>query len=404
MKSGKYIMLFMGVVVIFTIGFMLAVCATAAEKGPIKVGIPYPLTGAQASQGIQMKHAATLLFEEKGMKVGNRKIELIFEDDETKADIALTKTKKLVEFDKVHLISGYLSAATGYAVRDYLHDNKKIPTLVCGAGAKHSREVFTPWIFRVTPSTFQYTYEPSKWWYQNGYKGKTYKKVVFVGADYASPREVIVAFKKGFEGVGGKVIQELWPPLGCPDYGPYLSAVKADEADAMVVAMWAGDATRIVKQWVEYGLNKRMPIIGVASFTDEGTALPGMGVSADGILSWYISTPQADLPENKKFVEAFKKRTGSLPGQYAYLAYISAQAAYETLNKVKGDVENKEKLREAMQKLEFTTPMGGKAFFDSKNAMVYDMIFLEARKTNGECHIFEIGRIKNVKEPYEVFP
>lgn len=401
MRPGKYVVFLMVAAIIFTLQGARIVCAQV-EK-PIKVGIPYPYTGAQASQGIQMKHAATLLFEEKGMKVGGRKIELIFEDDETKADIALTKTKKLVEFDKVHIISGYLSAATGYAVRDYL-DTNKTPTLVSAAGAKHSREGFSPWIFRVTPSTFQYTYEPSKWWYQKGYKGKTYKKVVFVGADYASPREVIIAFKKGFEGVGGKVIQELWPPLGCPDYGPYLSAVKADEADAMVVAMWAGDATRIVKQWVEYGLNKRIPIIGVASFTDEGTALPGMGVSADGILSWYISTPQADLPENKKFVEAFKKRVGRLPGQYAYLAYISAQAAYEALNKAKGDVDNKEKLRETLQRIEFTTPMGGKASFDSKNAMVYDMIFLEARRTNGECHIFEIGRIKNVKEPYDVFP
>ncbi|HME42631.1 MAG TPA: ABC transporter substrate-binding protein, partial [Syntrophorhabdales bacterium] len=266
------------------------------------------------------------------------------------------------------------------------------------------REGFSPWLFRVTPSTFQYTYEPAKWWYQHGYKGKTYKKVVFVGADYASPREVIVAFKKGFEEVGGKVIQELWPPMGCPDYGPYLSAVKVDEADAIVVAMWAGDSVRIVKQWVEYGLSKRIPIIGVASFTDEGSALPGMGVSADGILSWYISSPQSDLPQNKKFVEAFKKRTGNLPGQYAYVAYISAQAAYEALAKVKGNAENKEMLREAIQKISFTTPMGGKAFFDSKNAMVYDMIFLEARKTNGECHIFEIGRLKNVKEPYDVFP
>ena len=402
MRSGKYLLL-MGAVVISAIGVMLAVGATAAEKGPIKIGIPYPVTGPQASQGIQMRHAATLLFEEKGMKVGNRKIELIFEDDETKADVALTKTKKLVEFDKVDLISGYLSAATGYAVRDYV-DASKVPALLGCAGAKHSRDGFSPWIFRITPSTFQYTYEPAKWWYQKGYKGKTYKKVVFVGADYASPREVVVAFKKGFEEAGGKVIQELWPPMGCPDYGPYLSAVKADEADAMVVAMWAGDSVRIVKQWVEYGLNKRLPIIGVASFTDEGSALPGMGVSADGILSWYISTPQADLPENKKFVEAFKKRLGRLPGQYAYLAYISAQAAYEALSRAKGEVDNKEKLREALQNIEFTTPMGGKASFDSKNAMVYDMIFLEARRANGECHIFEIGRLKNVKDPYDVFP
>ncbi len=403
MKIGKWIVLFIAVVLNLAFAGMLTVSAIAAEKPPIKIGLPYPVTGPQAAQGISQKNAATLLFEEKGFKVAGRKIELIFEDDETKADIALTKTKKLVEFDKVHLISGLLSTATGYAVRDYLHTNK-IPSLITAGGAAHSRAQFSPYIFRVTPSTFQYTYEPARYLYQHSFKGKTFRKVVYVGADYAAPRELFPAFKKGFEGLGGKVIQELWPPLGCPDYGPYLSAVKVDEADAMVVAMWAGDATRIVKQWVEYGLNKRIPIVGVASFADEGTALPGMGVSADGIISWYVSCPSTDLPGNKKFVDAFKNKTGTLPGQYAYLAYIGAQTAYEALNKIGGNVENKEKLRDAIHKVNFTTPMGGKAYFDAKNAMVYDMIFLESRRANGECHNIEIGRIKDVKEPYDVFP
>lgn len=401
MRSGKYIVLLIVATIIFTLEGTSIVCAQA-EK-PIKIGVPFPVTGPLAADGIGAKNAMTVLFEEKGMKVGNRKIELIFEDDEAKTDVALTKTKKLVEFDRVDLLAGCLSTATAYAVRDYLH-GAKIPTLTNGAGAKHSREWFSPWIFRVTPSTYQYSYEPSKWWYQKGYKGKTYKKVVFVGSDYAAPREAGAAFKKGFEEVGGKVIQEVWPPMGCPDFGPYLTSVKVDEADAMAVAVFGNDAIRFVKQWAEYGLNKRIPIIGIGGFCAEGNGVPAMGLAADGILSWYVSCSQSDLPENKKFVEAFKKRTGILPNDYAYLAYSSAQAAYKTLEMVKGNVTDKTKLRDALQKVEFTTPMGGRAFFDSKNAMVYDMIFREARRTNGECHLFEIGRIKNVKEPYEVFP
>ena len=401
MKSAKYIIFTIVAALIFTLGGMTIVCAQGGK--PIKIGVPYPLTGPQASQGIISKHAVTLLFEEKGMKVGNRKIELIFEDDEHKADVALLKDKKLVGFDKVDLILGHINTVCGYSVRDYLHENK-IPTLLLAAGAKHSREGFSPWLFRVPPSTFQYSYEPAKWWYQKGYKGKTYKKAVFIGADSAAPREGGMAFKKGFEEVGGKVVQELWPPMGCPDYGPYLSAVKVDEADAIVDCMWAADAARFVKQWVDYGLNKRIPVIGLAATVDEVTSLPGMGVSADGLLAAYISCPQTDIPSNKKFVDAFKKRTGSLPPHYAYMSYSAAQAAYEALAKVKGNVENKESLREAIQKTSFNTPMGGKAYFDSKNGLVYDMIVLEARKTNGECHIFEIGRIKDVKDPYEVFP
>jgi ABC-type branched-subunit amino acid transport system substrate-binding protein len=86
------------------------------------------------------------------------------------------------------------------------------------------------------------------------------------------------------------------------------------------------------------------------------------------------------------------------------LSYISAQAAYEALKAVNGNAEDKEALQKALQNVNFTTPMGGKAYFDGKHAMVFDMIFLEARKANGECHIFEIGRLKNVKDPYDVFP
>src|SRR5271157_4716267 len=149
MKPGMYTIFPMIVAVICLLGGASTVCAQA-EK-PIKIGVPYPVTGPQAADGIGAKNAVTVFFEEKGMKVGNRKIELVFEDDENKTDVALTKTKKLVEFDKVDMLNGYVSTGTGYAVRDYLH-NAKVPTLMIAAGAKHSRDGFSPWIFRVTPS------------------------------------------------------------------------------------------------------------------------------------------------------------------------------------------------------------------------------------------------------------
>jgi branched-chain amino acid transport system substrate-binding protein len=283
-------------------------------------------------------------------------------------------------------------------------NESKVPTLATFAGALHTRSLFSPYIFRVTPSTFQYTYEVSKWLAQHGYKGKTFKKVVYVGANFEAPREIIEAYKKGLKEVGGEIVQEFWPNQGSADYGPYLNAIKVDQADAIVAAMWGGDPARFVTQWVEYGLNKQIPIIGAMSFTDEGVTLPAMGVNADGVLSWCVSSPQTDLPENKKFVEGYKSRYKALPGHYAYLAYIAAQAAYEAMEKVKGNVEDKAKFLDALRKVKFTTPMGGKAYFDEKQGMVYDFIFLEARKTNGECHLFEIGRIKDVKEPYRLFP
>lgn len=403
MKKMRHFKIFCVVLVILALGMVTPAGAQTSSKRPIRVGVIFASTGFLAVQGISQINAVKQLFEEKGLQVAGRKIKLIFEDSGGKPDSGLMKTKKLVELDKVDFIVGYISSAVGYAIRDFVH-GAKMPTLSTSAGARHSRDRFSPYFFRVTPSTFQYTYEASKWWYQHGYKGKTYKKVVWMGADFAASRESFIGFKKGFEGVGGKVIQDSWPALGTNDFGPYLSALKVDEADALVLAMWGSMPIRLVNQWVEYGLKKRLPIIGVASVTDEGTTLPGMGVNADGILSWYVSSPQTDIPENRKFVEGYRSRYKKFPGQYAYLSYISAQAAYEALLKVKGNIEDKEKFLEALRTVDYTTPMGGRARFDAKQGMVYDIIMLEARKTNGEAHIFEIGRIKDVKDPYDVFP
>ena len=37
----------------------------------------------------------------------------------------------------------------------------------------------------------------------------------------------------------------------------YISSALPGPEGALVVAMWGGDSSRIVKQWVEHGLNKR---------------------------------------------------------------------------------------------------------------------------------------------------
>ena len=372
--------------------------AAPSTKGPIKIGVIYPATGGLAVQGISMTNATKQLFEEKGMQVAGRKIELVVEDDEAKPDVGLTKTKKVVELDKVNVINGYLSTVVAYAVRDYLHQ-VGVPALITPTGAGHTRKQFSPSIFRVVPATYQYSYEPGKWLAKRGYK-----KALWVGADAIGPRETFAGFKKGFEEGGGQVVQELWAPWGTNDYGPYISAFKVREADILLPCMWGNDAIRIVNQLAEYGLKGRIPIFGMASFTDEGVTLPPMGSNAEGILSSYVSCPSNDNPENKRFVEGYKRRYNALPGQYSYLAYVTAQATYEAMDKVKGNVEDREKFLDALRKVKFTTPMGGKGYFDERQSMVYDLLILEARKTNGECHIFEIDRIKEVKDPVNIFP
>src|SRR5512136_2075050 len=83
----------------------------AQGKGPIKIGYISPLSGGMAANGKDMLAGIQLYLEEIGSQAAGRKIELIVEDDEAVPATGLTKTRKLVEKDGVHLMTGGLMAS-----------------------------------------------------------------------------------------------------------------------------------------------------------------------------------------------------------------------------------------------------------------------------------------------------
>src|SRR5205814_992274 len=108
-----------------------------AQKGPIKVGLLVPQTGPLAANGKDMINGFELFFEEHKYRLAGREIKFIVEDDEGKPATGITKARGLVEGQGVHLLTGPLSAAVGYAVSPYI-ESRKIPAIyptVSGADA-----------------------------------------------------------------------------------------------------------------------------------------------------------------------------------------------------------------------------------------------------------------------------
>src|SRR3990172_6959954 len=99
-----------------------------AQKGPIKVGYMGPMTGGAAAVGKDMVNGFMMYLEEQGMQIAGRKVEVIVEDTQGEPAIALTKLRKLVESDRVHVLAGLLFAHVGYALAPKV-DEYKIPFL-----------------------------------------------------------------------------------------------------------------------------------------------------------------------------------------------------------------------------------------------------------------------------------
>ena len=98
------------VAILFAVGLSFLMFNASAPwaqgKGPIKIGFITPLSGGFAANGKDMLMGFQLYLEEIGYQVAGRKIELLIEDDEAIPATSLTKTRKLVEKDGVHMMAG----------------------------------------------------------------------------------------------------------------------------------------------------------------------------------------------------------------------------------------------------------------------------------------------------------
>jgi hypothetical protein len=95
------------------VGLGLSAPAGAEE---LRIGYLAPLTGGLAQTGIDMRDGFLLYLEQHGNKLGGMDVKLIIEDEQGKGDVAVTKAKKLVLQDKVHMLIGGVLASTGYAL------------------------------------------------------------------------------------------------------------------------------------------------------------------------------------------------------------------------------------------------------------------------------------------------
>jgi len=89
---------------------------TQATAEELRIGYISPVTGIFAQVGKDMVDGFQMYLDEHGGKLGGMDVKFIVEDDQGKPDAGVTKAKKLILQDKVHMFIGGLLASTGYAL------------------------------------------------------------------------------------------------------------------------------------------------------------------------------------------------------------------------------------------------------------------------------------------------
>lgn len=371
------------------------VLRAGAQGGPLKIGVVLPYSGVYAELGNSITQAMELVFARENWTVAGRKVEMIREDDEMAVPVGVRKTEKLIDSDKVDILTGPVHSGILMAMRDKVHNSKTI-LIVSNAGADAiSRARCSKWIFRTSFSNWQ-PCQPMGGWVA----AKVSKEVFQIAPNYQAGKDMMEAFRETYHPAGGKIVGEDYPKLGETDYAPYLTKIKQSGAKAVFAFFSGTDAVNFVKQYDEFGLKQGIRLTG-AGFLTEPDVLPAQGKAAVGILTGHFYTPQLDNPVNQRFVKEFgEKFKGKMPDGFACQGYDTAEVIVRAVKAVNGNTQDRDKLVAAIAATEFDSPRGRFRFDPKSHNVVQPFIYVrEVREVAGGLANVPIDKVADVRDP-----
>ncbi|HWT80211.1 MAG TPA: ABC transporter substrate-binding protein, partial [Candidatus Methylomirabilis sp.] len=192
----------------------------AVSSSPIKIGVILPFSGSYKVIGDRVVAGLELAVQMAGGGVKGRKITIIKEDSEMKPEVGLTKTKKLVEKDKVDFLFGPVSSAVFVVMRNYATEKKVVQIVPTAGNIELAGNLYSPYVFRSSISHWIFAHPMGYWVYDN-----LGPECFVAGANYAAGQHQVWAFTIAYRGKGGKVIGAVWPPLNEKDYASYLTKI-----------------------------------------------------------------------------------------------------------------------------------------------------------------------------------
>jgi branched-chain amino acid transport system substrate-binding protein len=369
-----------------------------AQSGPIKIGFLAPLTGPFAQIGKDMVNGNQLYLNEVGGQVAGRKIEVVVEDDEGNPATALNKSRKLVDQDKVAIVTGGMLANVGYALQPYI-DGQKLPaTFPVIAADDLTQRKPAKWIVRTGWSTSQPMHPFADWVLKN----TKYRKIAAIGMDYAFGYEIIGGFQQVFEEGGGQIVQRIWAPLNTNDFAPFLAQIRRD-SDAVLALFTGRLALQFLKQYQEVGLKDKLPLLGGGTITDE-TVLPQMGDEAIGVITALHYSQALDNPTNQKFNQAFEASAGKIASYYSEATYTNARWIVEAIKAVNGKVEDRDAFLAALRRVDLKESARGPLKVDDFGNPIQNIYIRKVERVGGKLQNSVIATYPAVSQFWKYKP
>jgi branched-chain amino acid transport system substrate-binding protein len=346
--------------------------AGAADK--IKIGVTATLEGTYTVLGEDGMRGYELAVKAHNGKAGGKDIETIVGATDASPDSAIRAVKKLVEQDKVDVLLSPLSGSEGIAVKDWSKTQPQITVINASSGAME-----TTWV-DPSPTFYRYNLDGAQWQAGLGdyaYNVKHYRKIATVGEDYSFIYTQVFGLVTEFCQAGGQITKRFWVPLGTKDFATVISSLP-DDVDAIYLGLGGADAVNFLNQYQQAG--GKAHLLGGSIMVDQ-TVLSSKGKAKDALIGTIAASGMADAnpsPKWQAFVKAYQqmpkegyfKNAFASPSLSGINYYNSAEAIFNALDQVKGDLsDGNKKFREALKNVVLEAPNGRFTLDDNRQAI-----------------------------------
>ncbi|ASY72370.1 amino acid-binding protein [Sinorhizobium fredii USDA 205] len=367
-----------------------------AQADTIKIGVIGPFSGPFALQGKNFKAGIDAYMVLNGSNVGDDDIEIIYRDV-PQPDPAQSKAlaQELVVKEGVQYLAGFYFTPDAMAVTPLL-EQANVPLVIMNA-ATSAIVTKSPLAVRTSFTLWQTSTPIAK-----VAKDAGVSKVISVVSDYGPGVDAENAFKKGFEAVGGEVVEAIRMPLATNDFSPIMQRVKDSGAEGLFAFLPSGPTTLgFVKAFNENGLKDAgIKFFAPGDLTQESD-LPALGEAALGIQTTFHYAVSHDSPENKAFVEAAGKAIGN-PAELSFPsvgAYDGMHVIYKMIAATGGE-QDAQKAVDAVKGLSWTSPRGPVSI-DPESRHITQNIYLRevAKAEDGSYYNKEIATFEKQGDP-----
>ena len=323
---------------------MAMTMATAAHAETLKVGMITTLSGGGASLGIDVRDGFLLAIMQSSAD-----IDVVVADDQRKPDIAVQLADKMIQSDKVDVLTGIIWSNLAIAVvpaavqqgKFYLSPNAG-PSLLAGKLCDKN-------YFNVAWQNDNLHEAAGAYASSAGYANS-----FILAPNYPAGKDALTGYKRLYT---GEIVGELYTKLGQKDYAAEIAQIRASDAESVFFFLPGGMGIAFLKQYAQSGLTT--PLVGPAFSFDQGI-LQAVGEAALGVKNTSQWSKDINNATNRAFVRSFQAEYGRLPSLYASQGFDTANLLIAAGRKA--SVTDADAFRAALKAADFASTRGAFEF------------------------------------------